>query len=49
MKGKIRFHLDEQVNPEMQKTRSIGKIIEGLALIYEVYSSEEMIGRVEYL
>ena len=32
-----------------QGTRSLGEIIEGLVLIYEVYSPEEMAGRVEYL
>ena len=32
-----------------QKTRSLGEIIQGLVLIYEVYSAQEMIGRVEYL
>ena len=32
-----------------QRTRSLGEIIEGLVLIYEVYSPEEMVGRVEYL
>nr|WP_202895726.1 DUF5615 family PIN-like protein [Iningainema tapete] len=30
-------------------TRSIGEIIAGLTLIYEVFSPEEMIGRVEFL
>ena len=111
MKDKIRFHLDEQVDPEIalqlrrrgidvtttvevglrtssdesqldficqqnrvifthdqdfliiasrtsvhpgivyckQKTRSLGEMIEGLVLIYEVYSPEEMVGCVEYL
>lgn len=111
MKDKIRFHLDEQVDPEIasqlgrrgidvtttmevglrtysdqaqldfvrqqkrvifthdqdfliiasrtndhpgivyckQRTRSLGEIIEGLVLIYEVYSAQEMMGRVEYL
>ena len=32
-----------------QKTRSLGEIIEGLVLIYEFYSPEEMVGHVEYL
>ncbi|MFB2936388.1 DUF5615 family PIN-like protein [Aerosakkonemataceae cyanobacterium BLCC-F154] len=32
-----------------QRTRSIGQIIESLVLIYEVYTPEEMIGRVEFL
>jgi len=32
-----------------QRTRSLGEIIEGLVLIYEVYSPEEMVGNVEYL
>ncbi len=32
-----------------QGTRSIGQIIESLVLIYEVYTPEEMVGRVEYL
>ena len=111
MKDKIRFHLDEQVDPEIaiqlgrcnvdvtttvevglrtssdesqlnfirqqkrvifthdkdfliiasrtsnhpgivyckQRSYSLGEIIEGLILIYEVYSPEEMMGRVEYL
>ncbi len=111
MKDKIRFHLDEQVDPEIalqlrrrgidvtttvevglrtssdksqldfirqqkrvlfthdrdfliiasltsahpgivyckQKTRSLGEMIEGLILIYEVYSPEDVVGRVEYL
>jgi predicted nuclease of predicted toxin-antitoxin system len=30
-------------------TRSIGEIIAGLHLIYEVFSPEEMIGQVEFL
>ncbi len=32
-----------------QRMRSLGQIIEGLALIYEVYLPDEMMGRVEYL
>ncbi|MEG4284724.1 DUF5615 family PIN-like protein [Microcoleus sp. A006_D1] len=32
-----------------QGTRSIGQIIEGLVLIYEVYKPDEMVGRVEFL
>jgi predicted nuclease of predicted toxin-antitoxin system len=32
-----------------QKTRSIKEIIRGLALIYDVYSPEDMINHVEYL
>ncbi|MBE9228096.1 DUF5615 family PIN-like protein [Phormidium sp. LEGE 05292] len=32
-----------------QGTRSIGQIIESLVLMYEVYTAEEMIGRVEFL
>lgn len=32
-----------------QGTRSIGQIVESLVLIYEVYTPEEMAGRVEYL
>ncbi|MEH1872875.1 DUF5615 family PIN-like protein [Nostoc sp.] len=32
-----------------QGTRSIGQIVESLLLIYEVYTPEEMVGRVEYL
>lgn len=32
-----------------QQTRSIGQIIAGLLLIWEVYEPEEMTGRVEYL
>lgn len=32
-----------------QGNRSTGQIIESLVLIYEVYTPEEMVGRVEYL
>jgi predicted nuclease of predicted toxin-antitoxin system len=32
-----------------QQTRSIGEIIDGLTLVWEVYEPEEMVGRVEYL
>jgi predicted nuclease of predicted toxin-antitoxin system len=32
-----------------QQTRSIGEIIAGLILIWEVYAAEEFAGRVEYL
>ena len=32
-----------------QGTRSIGQIVESLVLIYEVYSSEDMKGRVEFI
>lgn len=32
-----------------QGTHSIGQIIEALVLIYEVYTPEEMVGRVEFL
>jgi predicted nuclease of predicted toxin-antitoxin system len=32
-----------------QRTRSLGEIIKGLVLIYEVYLPQEMVGRVEYL
>jgi predicted nuclease of predicted toxin-antitoxin system len=32
-----------------QKTRSLGEIIEGLVLIYEMYTAEDIVGRVEYL
>ena len=32
-----------------QGTRSTGQIVESLVLIYEVYTPEEMVGRVEYL
>lgn len=32
-----------------QKTRTIGEIIEALALIWEVYEPEEMSNRVEYI
>jgi len=32
-----------------QRTRSLDEIVEGLGLIYEVYSPDEMIGHVEYL
>ncbi|NEQ87230.1 MAG: hypothetical protein F6K26_46545 [Moorea sp. SIO2I5] len=111
MKDKIRFHLDEQVDPEIalqlrrrgidvtttvevglrtssdqsqlnfirqqnrvifthdkdfliiandtsdhpgfvyckQRTRSLGEMIKGLILIQEIYTPEEMVGRVEYL
>lgn len=30
-------------------TRSLGEIIEGLALIWEVYDPEEVAGRIEYI
>lgn len=33
----------------LQQSRSIGQIIAGLLLIWEVYDPEEMAGRVEYL
>jgi predicted nuclease of predicted toxin-antitoxin system len=32
-----------------QQTRTVGQIIAGLLLIWEVYEPEEMAGRVEYL
>ncbi|MGA7937937.1 MAG: hypothetical protein WCA35_30590 [Kovacikia sp.] len=32
-----------------QGNRSTGQIIEGLVLIYEVYTPAEMLGRIEYL
>ena len=32
-----------------QETRSIGEIIRALILTYEVFTAEEMVGRVEYL
>jgi hypothetical protein len=32
-----------------QQTRSIGQIIAGLLLIWEVYEPGEMVGRVEFL
>ncbi|MEC4813883.1 MAG: DUF5615 family PIN-like protein [Scytonema sp. PMC 1069.18] len=32
-----------------QGTRSVGQMIESLVLIYEVYTPQEMVGRVEYL
>ena len=32
-----------------QQTRSIGQVIAGLLLIWEVYEPGEMVGRVEYL
>ena len=32
-----------------QETRSVGEIIRGLQLIWEVYDPEEMAGRIEYL
>jgi predicted nuclease of predicted toxin-antitoxin system len=32
-----------------KETRSIGEIIRGLVLLYEIYTPEEMNGRVEYL
>lgn len=32
-----------------QNTRSIGHIVESLVLIYEVYTSQEMLGRIEFL
>jgi predicted nuclease of predicted toxin-antitoxin system len=33
----------------VKNTKSIGEIIQGLVLIWEVYELEEMTGRVEYL
>jgi Domain of unknown function (DUF5615) len=32
-----------------QRSRSIGEIIDGLALIWEVYDPDEIAGRVEYV
>jgi len=32
-----------------QRTRSIGEIIDGLILIWEVYDPKEVTGRVEYI
>jgi len=32
-----------------QESRSLGEIVNTLVLMYKVYTSEEMIGRVEYL
>ncbi|MEG4347998.1 hypothetical protein QUB70_32695 [Microcoleus sp. A003_D6] len=32
-----------------QGSRSIGQVIETLILLYEIYTSEEMVGMVEYL
>ena len=32
-----------------QKSRSIGEIIKSLFLFHEVYTAEEMVGRVEFL
>jgi hypothetical protein len=32
-----------------QGSRSIGEIVEGLVLIYEAFSAEEMVDHVEYL
>ncbi|NEQ71377.1 MAG: hypothetical protein F6K21_39045 [Symploca sp. SIO2D2] len=32
-----------------QGTRSVGQIIDSLILIYEVYTPQDMVGRVEYL
>jgi Domain of unknown function (DUF5615) len=32
-----------------QEARSVGEIIRGLQLIWEVYDPEEMTGRIEYL
>jgi len=32
-----------------QQTRSIGEIIDGLILIWEVYEPKEVVGRVEYI
>ena len=32
-----------------QGTRTIGQIIESLVLIYEVYSPQDMIGRIEFI
>jgi predicted nuclease of predicted toxin-antitoxin system len=33
----------------LQQIRSVGQIIAGLLLIWEIYEPEEMAGRVEYL
>jgi predicted nuclease of predicted toxin-antitoxin system len=32
-----------------KNTRSIGKIVRGLVLIWEIYDAEDMAGRIEYL
>ncbi len=32
-----------------QQTKSIGQIIQGLVLIWELLEPEEMLGRIEYL
>lgn len=32
-----------------QQTRSIGEIIEALALIWDIYETEEMANRIEYI
>ncbi len=32
-----------------QRSRSIGEIIETLVLIYEIYTPDEMVGRIEFL
>jgi len=56
---RIRFHLDEHMDPDIaahpgivicrRQLLSIREIIRGLILIYEVLTSEEMVGRVEFL
>ena len=49
----IRFHLDENSHHGIlycrQQTRSLGEIIRGLILVWEVYDAEELVNKVEYL
>ena len=49
----MRTHAAGQAHPGIaychQQTRSIGEIIRGLVLIWEVFEPEEMQNRVEYL
>ena len=47
--GKHQLHRDRCIVYSRQGTRSIGQIVESLALIYEVYSPEDIKGRVEFL
>ena len=68
MADKIRFHLDEHIDPAVARalrrhgadvtttveaglrTKSdVGRVVRGLALIYEVLTPEEIANRVEFL
>jgi hypothetical protein len=49
----LRLHRQRQQHASIayceQGTRSIGQIVAGLVLIYEVLEPSEMLGRVEFL